>query len=325
MYDNYGGNGQTAVPMYGATPQYGNLQAVDFNGKVPFVGRAPRKSVNLVAVVTCLLLPILIFVVVFAAQSFELHYEQPRHCLLLCGGMLVAVFIMGYFAYSAVMQRTVGVQEPMWYVVVFASGFLAWILAFGFGQANFEANMQPFYDTNNLNVYQSVNPATAHGSQMMDAGRIMFTPDSHLDLVKAMVFQNVDRFCVAPISVGPSGPNATKFATYDFWAVGQNCCPGNPAEFRCGEYSNTKATSGLRLMREEERAYYRLAVQQAEAAYNIRAQHPVFLYWLQDANAELFAYEDDGFKYFLLGSLCFSCFQLFVVVVATIAFSKTSL
>jgi len=325
MYDNYGGNGQTAVPMYGATPQYGNLQAVDFNGKVPFVGRAPRKSVNLVAVVTCLLLPILIFVVVFAAQSFELHYEQPRHCLLLCGGMLVAVFIMGYFAYSAVMQRTVGVQEPMWYVLAFASSLLAWILAFGFGQANFEANMQPFYDTNNLNVYQSVNPAMARGSSMMDAGRILFTPDSHLDLAKAMGFQNVDKFCVAPVSAGPRGPNATKLETYDFWAVGLNCCSGFPAEFRCGDYWNPKATSGLRLMREEERAYYRLAVQQAEAAYNIRAKHPVFLYWLQDANAELFAYEAEGFKYFLMGGLWFSCFQLFTSVVATIALSKTSL
>jgi len=325
MYADYGANGPTAVPMYGAMPLDGNLQAIEFHGKVPFAARSLRKSVNLVAVVACLFLPILIFVVVFAAQSFGLHYETPRNCMLLCGGILVAVFIMGYFAYTAAMQRTVGVQEPMWYVVVFASGFLAWILAFGFGQANFEANMQPFYDTNNLNVYQSVNPATAHGSQMMDAGRIMFTPGSHLDRVKAMVFQNVDRFCVAPISVGPSGPNATKLTTYDFWAVGLNCCPGNPAEFRCGEYWNTKASSGLRLMRSEERAYYRLAVRQAEAVFNIRAQHPVFLYWLQDANAELFAYEDDGFKYFSLGNLCFSCFQLFTIVVATIAFSKASL
>lgn len=185
--------------------------------------------------------------------------------------------------------------------------------------------MRPFYDTSNLNVYQSVNPATAHGSQMMDAGRIMFTPDSHLDLTKAMGFQNVDRYCVAPISAGARGRNTTQLATYDFWAVGLNCCSGHGAEFRCGDHWNPKATSALRLMREEERAYYRLAVQQAEAAYDIRAQHPIFLYWLQDANAELFAYQDDGFKYFLLGSLCFSCFQLFAVVVATIAFSKMSL
>lgn len=310
--------------MYGAMPPYGNMQADDFHGKVSSGARAARKSVHLVAAIACLLLPILIFAVVFAAQSFELHYESPRECMLVCWGMLIAVFIIGYFACTAVMQRTAGVQEPMWYVLVFASSFLAWILAFGFGEANFRANMQPFYDVNNLNVYQSVNPATAHGSQMMDAGRIMFTPDSHLDFAKTMTFQNVDRFCVAPISAGPRGANATKLATYDFWAVGLNCCSGHGAEFRCGDYWNPKATSGLRLMREEERAYYRLAVQQAEAAYNIRAQHPVFFYWLQDANAELFAYQDDGFKYFLLGSLCFSCFQLFVVVVATIAFSKMS-
>ena len=41
-------------------------------------------------------------------------------------------------------------------------------------------------------------------------------------------------------------------STYDFWAVGVNCC-GAAADFKCGEFSNPKAHAGLRLMSDEQR------------------------------------------------------------------------
>jgi len=308
--------------MYGSMRSNGDLQAFDFQGKMPVTARTPRKPLNLIAVITCFCLPLLIFVVVFAAQTFVLHYESPQVCMLLCSIVLAFVLLLGYFAYSAVVQKTAGVQEPEWYAFVFATGALAWIFAFALGQVNFEVNMQPFYDVSNLNVYQSVNPARVPGQQVMDAGRIMFTPDSHLDLTKAMGFQNQDRYCVAPVTIGPSGPNATRLERYDFWAVGLNCCAGHGADYRCGDPDNPKVTSGLRLMREEERPYYRLAVKQAEAAHNIRATHPVFLYWVENPSAELFTFQDDGFKYFLMGCFSFSSLQLFAVIAAAFIFPR---
>jgi len=323
MYGQDGCNEQAGMPMYGSTQPYGGTQTLDFQGKLPFTARAPRKPLNFVAIVTCFCLPLLIFVLVFSAQTFALHYDSPRDCTLLCVVLLAVVFLLGYFAFSAMMRRSAGVQEPEWYVFVFATGALAWVFAFALGQANFETNMQPFYDVSNLNVYQSVDPAKVRGQQVMDAGRIMFSRGSRLDITKAMGFQNQDRYCVAPVTVGPtSGPNATQLDTYDFWAVGLNCCSGHGADYHCGDYYNPRATSGLRLMREEERPYYRLAVQQAEAAHRIRALHPVFLYWVEDPSAELFAFQDEGFKYFLVGCFCFCCFQLFAIMFASIIFSR---
>ena len=119
-----------------------------------------------------------------------------------------------------------------------------------------------------------------------------------------MAFKNVDTYCVAPVSVlqGPqfncrcaerrlSAPGGVvlPLETYDFWAIGMDCCSVNAADFHCGmglgwascllplshgrsaraaralagEVGNSKAHSGLRLLDDRQRSFYRLAVEQA--------------------------------------------------------------
>jgi len=195
---------------------------------------------------------------------------------------------------------------------------VALVLAVVFGDMNFWYNMQPFYDIENLNTYPSVDPSKDKGQQLMDAGRVYFTDGSKLDFSKAMAFKNLDLYCVAPIVLGKA-----LLTSYDFWAVGVNCCSGAQSDFRCGEYNNPHARSGLRLMKDSQRPFYRLAVQQAESAYQIKAEHPLFFVWMQDPIAEVNSYRDDGFKYYLLGIFTHLAFSIFVVVCAVVAFSKT--
>ncbi|CAL1161933.1 unnamed protein product, partial [Cladocopium goreaui] len=110
--------------------------------------------------------------------------------------------------------------------------------------------------------------------------------------------------------------------SYDFWAVGVNCCGLSANSFRCGEYSNPKAHAGLRLMSEDQRPFFRLAVQQAEAAYNIKANHPLFFYWMQDPVAEIMHYKTTGFAWALAAIAAHFAFNLLCVGGAAFAFSK---
>jgi hypothetical protein len=272
-----------------------------------------RRRINLVAICVNIFAPWFVFCGVYAAMSFSLHYQRPSAAWLLVIVGFTCASLLGVYARQARQME----RDPMWYTFAALAVFLATLLATICGDLNFWYNMQPFYDIENLNTYPSVNPAREKGQQLMDAGRVYFADGAGLDMRKAMGFKNLDLYCVAPIVHGEE-----QLASYDFWAVGINCCSGVSSDFRCGEFNNPHARSGLRLMRDDQRPFFRLAVQQAEAAYNVKATHPLFFYWMQDPVAEMNAYRDEGFKYYLLGIFTHFAFNLFCVVCAVVAFSK---
>jgi len=294
--------------MYASQPQYGAAakpSAIFAQGK--------RRRMNLVAICGNIFMPWLLFSVIYGVLSFSFHYQHPTAAWLVFGLGLLAVMVSAALAYKARKQQ----KEGMWYNFSTLALLVAVIFAGILGDMNFWYNMQPYYDIENLNTYPNVNPAREKGQQLMDAGRVYFTSGARLNNKYAMGFKNLDLYCVAPIVV-----NNDAIASYDFWAVGLNCCSGVASDFRCGEFNNLHARSGLRLMRDDQRPFFRLAVQQAEAAYNIKATHPLFFYWMQDPVAEMESYRDDGFKYYLLGIFTHFAFNLFCVVVAVVGFSK---
>jgi len=272
-----------------------------------------RRRMNLVAIILNIFVPWFTFSALYATMSFSFHYQHPVAAWTLVLGGFALVGLSGFMANRARVRD----RDPMWYTFATIVLLLAVLLATVFGDMNFWYNMQPFYDIENLNTYPSVNPAREKGQQLMDAGRVYFADGTGLDLRRAMGFKNLDLYCVAPIVHGQE-----QLASYDFWAIGINCCSGVSSDFRCGEFNNPHARSGLRLMRDDMRPFFRLAVQQAEAAYNIRSTHPLFFYWMQDPVAEMNAYRDDGFKYYLLGIFTHFAFNLFCVVCAVVCFSK---
>mmetsp|Transcript_86188 Transcript_86188/g.171120 ORF Transcript_86188/g.171120 Transcript_86188/m.171120 type:complete len:106 (-) Transcript_86188:29-346(-) len=95
-----------------------------------------------------------------------------------------------------------------------------------------------------------------------------------------------------------------------------DCCSDHAANFHCGDYSNMHARSGLRMFRDEELPWYKLALQQAEAAHGIRSQHPVFLTWLEDPSAGLSEDFSRSMQWYFTGITMHLVLQVLLVIAA---------
>lgn len=314
--------------MQAATPQnvrfsqpYGNYGAADdydATGKL-LSSRGKTAKPGLSTYLTfAYFVPCLIFAVVYGSMGSTLHYTEDGLVKVISIIMLVVAIMFFIPAFNAVRSRGES-GDPNWYACTFTLSIVAWVLGFLLGNLNYRATIVPYMDIQQLNVYPAVNPSTG-GVALMDGGRMTFVEGAAPDLSKSIGFRNLDIYCAAPITMR----NET-LSSYDFWAVGTNCCSGHGPDFACGEINNANAHSGLRLMREDQRGYFRLAVQQAEASFNIKANHPVFVHWMQDPFQEIQAYLRDAWAYFWIGLAAFAAGNLLMMVFLVFLFSKVSL
>lgn len=307
--------------MHGPVPAYYSFERKPFGGH-----KVHRPNLGMVA--TFALLPTLLYAGVCGASCLYLRYANPGFTETIWALGAIVVLAFGYMAWKASGEahqphHDSGAGERARWGGLIAAGCLAALLAgIVMGDWNFYTHLQPYFDIIQLQHYDNVDTSVMSGNEMMDAGHILFKEGTFVDLRKSMGFHNVEWYCVAPITT-----SGAQISSYDFWAIGLNCCNGPPSggastQFACGEFNNMAARSGLRLMHEEQRPYYRLAVQQAQAAYGINADHPLFFYFLQDPVAEVNSYRDNGFKYFMLSCFIFCFCNLLAAVFAWIWFSK---
>lgn len=276
-------------------------------------GKDVQKTSTLFVLSCCLLIPLMLFVVTFWLRSFELHYQNETFTDIMCYFLVLAPMAFGALTFNLVN----GTRDAKPMALLTSMSFVTWLLGFFMGGQNFQVNMRPFYDISRLNTYPAVDPSKYGGQQLMDAGQILFTPGTKLELKQSTGFMNGDTYCAAPIVAG----NASQ-STFDFWAVGINCCSAHTSDFHCGEYSNPFATNGIRLMDDDKREMFRLVVKKAEAEYSLKVTHPIFLYWTSDPAAEISSYEDDGMRHFVTAGFGLFCVQLFVVVCAAAVFAR---
>jgi len=289
------------------------------------------KRMNIVAMALSLLVPWVVFCLDFAMLSFHMHYADPSLCqtLTIIQAVIMCILVLLAFGFSVRSRYLVSGADgsnadPSWLLFVAVSSLFAIAAAMYCGNRNFKLNSQVYFDINALNTYQGVDVARMRGQELMDAGRVTFVEGTQVDLGRSMAFKNQETYCVAPITIGGGGAaGAPPLASYDFWAVGKDCCgapASGPVDFRCGAFDNPRARGGFRALNDQDRAFYRLAVQQAQSTYAIRAVHPLFFHWVADPEAESQSYLSSAHQVLLGGMFVFFGFQMALVYMASSVF-----
>merc|ERR1719277_2170016 len=102
----------------------------------------------------------------------------------------------------------------------------------------------------------------------MDSGQIYFREGSKVDTSQVVAFKHDTTYCVAPIVSHPllnrgdseEVMRMPESGTVDFWAIGTDCC--SPSNFTCGMAADHRARAGLRLLRDDARPFYLMAVEE---------------------------------------------------------------
>jgi hypothetical protein len=264
------------------------------------------------ALVATLFVPCLIFAATFWLRSFELRYMSGSFVDILCYCLFTLPFV--FIGLSCAVVG--GNSKP--FALLGCMSLVAWIWGFTGGDTNYEMRMRPFYEMSELNTYPSVDPSKFEGAQLLDAGVLEFTEGSRLWVEKSMGFKDKDVYCVAPVV---SGSNTTQ-KTYDFWAIGINCCSGHIPDFQCGEYSNPAARKGLRLLDLQQRDIFRLVVKKAQAEFNLKVKQPILMYWLSDPSLETTAWQEEGSNEFVNAVVRFFMLEFFVVIIGIVMFAN---
>jgi len=211
-----------------------------------------------------------------------------------------------------------GEPDPMWYA--YAALMVGLSIVFGTvaGLFLYVEYFSPYYQINDLKVVANIDAGREVGQDHMDAGLFYFAAGNKIDSTKSWHFKNHDLYCVAPIIPASGYPET---GTYDFWAVGKNCCSNSASDFRCGSFDNIRARNGIRVLDDQARPFYRLAVQQTESVYGILATHPIFVEWRQDPLDTINTWQDTGYGKYLLWVCGWFVFCLFCVLCATWKFA----
>eukprot|EP00928_Gymnodinium_smaydae_P006712 TRINITY_DN1238_c1_g1_i1.p1 TRINITY_DN1238_c1_g1~~TRINITY_DN1238_c1_g1_i1.p1 ORF type:complete len:321 (+),score=69.15 TRINITY_DN1238_c1_g1_i1:181-1143(+) len=239
-----------------------------------------RRRLNDVAIMLAVVLPCALFAGALWLLASQVRYFHSTECLWLVACALLLPVALSWRARQSRRRSTEDAErlEAAWIAFMAFSCFVAWMLAVVLGEYNYVTHTAKANTMMDLNTVEGVNPTTK-GTAYLDASVLHFAEGSFVDESKAMGYKDYTTYCVAPVGIG----NLT-LGSYGFWAVGTDCCNPFGGQFWCGKAGIPGALTGLRLLDDADRPYYRLAVQQAQAEYGIQVQQsPIFVRWADSA------------------------------------------
>jgi hypothetical protein len=279
LYDSvYDEQRKIYAQQFHPVPQYGAGHHGKLHPQAPAAhGLGARRRLDAQSIFLGVTVPVLLFVGTFVVMSFKLFYAHTTASLLLVSlGFLFVLTLSALSFYTIKNWKRTGMKT--WHLFLVLTGFLACVLGLILGYLNFTMNASRYYDYVSLRRVVNVDPGEIQGQQVLDAGEIDFKMGTKIDRQLNMMYYKTQGWCVAPIISRDGAP----LASYDFWAVGKDCCSSRQGDFSCGyvwtSWDNSGTTpSGLRVLDDADIAGYKLAVEQASSAYNIQVNRPIFL------------------------------------------------
>jgi len=208
--------------------------------------------------------------------------------------------------------------DPTWFsYAALAVGIMA-ISGTIAGLKNYKNFSEPYFQIKALKTVENIDASSTPGKNVMDGGIFSFSAGNGLDETRSWHFTYKNTYCVAPIITNGTAPLSQ---TYDFWAVGKDCCSTSSSDFRCGSWGLAGAGGGIRLVTGGDIKYYKLAVQQAESLFNIMAPNPILLSWSSDPVIQVSSWNQQVYKDYLLMVAFALIASFFFVTLASCSFA----
>lgn len=274
-----------------------------------------RIRMNIVPMFLMIFIPYGMFVLISGITSFYVMYARPYVAY-----SVIAFFMLFFLAaLGLAINRRKHDPEPTWFCYFAIVTGIAVFGGIALGADIYNTFSFPYYQVRDLKVLSNIDANAEHGQNVMDAGLLYFAESNKIDAMRSWHFKQKTVYCVAPITKGyPAVPETQSF---DFWAVGKDCCSTSASDFRCGDYSNPQAKGGIRNLNDADQAMYRLAVEQATALYGIISEHPVFFEWSADPKEHIEAWNQQGFSRYIAVTSFMLVLFFFLMSMATCAFS----
>jgi len=266
------------------------------NPLLPKSGEAPRTPETKEYVIA-IFAPWLLFVFLLTLWGFKFHHSSST--LTWLSGILFLCYCI-YLLIGAHWRAKKKPYNSRWSILHAVTLTVATFVGITMGDMTYWTYMFSYYEYEMTSPYVNIDPSRARGQGFMDSGQVYFKEGTFVATEEAIAFQMKDIYCAAPIVRQPvadhdveDGEKAVKkpySGTFDFWAVGVNCCMPSGERFRCFDALNPHARSGLRLLRDDLRPFFKLAVEEWSSAYSTPIKHPLFFYWLNDPAAEVDSY-----------------------------------
>lgn len=262
-------------------------------GKATPFAPGSRITMSITPLVLMLVLPWGAFTITCSLSAFRTRYLYPS---LVNAAIVICILFWLSSIPTAIWARFKN-PEPTWYSYLALTLGVAVITGPLCGDWVYTTLMEPYYRVMDLKVLNNVDISSTRGDSLMDAGLVDFSRGNKLDGMKSWHFKHGATYCVAPIVSNRTDGSPT--GSYDFWAVGKDCCSLTASDFRCGAWGHPHSNKAIRALSDEDLPFYRLAVQQAETLYGVVAANPIFFKWSLDPQREVASWEHKGFMNFL--------------------------